>query len=65
MVELSIKKRVRKEDKNDDDSPFYVEIPRVIIDGYGIRDGDEVEWTYFINCKNQKKVTLKYEYKGF
>ncbi|RAP47545.1 MAG: hypothetical protein BZ135_01900 [Methanosphaera sp. rholeuAM6] len=65
MVELSIKKRVRRENKDDMDSPMYVEIPSVIVDGYGIRDGDEVEWTYFINCKNQKKVTLKYEYKGF
>ena len=45
--------------------PMMVEIPSVIVDGYGIRDGDQVEWTYFINCKNQKKATLKYEYKGF
>ncbi len=65
MVELSIKKRARRKDKDDKNSPLMVEIPDVIVDGYGIRDGDEVEWTYFINCKNQKKVTLKYEYKGF
>ncbi len=65
MVELSIKKVARRKDKDDPDSPMVVEIPSVIVDGYGIRDGDQVEWTYFINCKNQKKVTLKYEYKGF
>ncbi len=64
MVELSIKKKVSR--KNDDiNEPVYVEIPSVIVEGYGLKDGDEVEWTYFINCKNQKKVTLKYEYKGF
>ena len=65
MVELSIKNRARRKEKDDKNSPLMVEIPDVIVDGYGIRDGDEVEWTYFINCKNQKKVTLKYEYKGF
>jgi len=63
MVELTIKTKVKRED-HDEDKPMYVQIPDVIIDGYGLRDGDEVEWTYFINCKNQKKVTLKRKYTG-
>ena len=40
MVELSIKKRARRKDKDDKNSPLMVEIPDVIVDGYGIRDGD-------------------------
>ena len=64
MVELSIKKKVFRED-HDETKPLYVEIPDVIVDAFFLRDGEEVEWTYFVNCKNQKKVTLKHEYKGF
>ncbi|RAP53602.1 MAG: hypothetical protein BZ138_00385 [Methanosphaera sp. rholeuAM270] len=64
MVEVKVNKRVMRKDNNPDE-PMYVEIPSVVVEGYGLRDGDEVEWTYFINCKNQKKVTLKYEYKGY
>lgn len=63
MVELTLKMKVKR--KNDDpDEPMYVEIPSVIVDGFYLRDGDEVEWTYFINCKNQKKVTLTRKYTG-
>lgn len=64
MVELTIKKRVFREN-NDENKPMYVELPNEVVDAFRLQDGDEIEWTYFINCKNQKKVTLNYEYKGF
>ncbi len=63
MVALSFKKRVTREN-HDENKPMMVEIPQVIIDGFNLRDGDEIEWTYEINCKNQKKVTFTYKYTG-
>lgn len=64
MVKLHFKKRVIRED-NDEDNPMYVEIPNEIIDTFRLNDGDEVEWSFEINCKNQKLVTFTHEYKGF
>lgn len=64
MVELTIKKRVKREN-NDENNPMYVEIPNEVVDGFRLQDGDEIEWTYFINCKNQKKVTFTRKYTGY
>ena len=63
MVEMSFKMKVKRED-HDEEKPMYVEIPDLIVDAYYLRDGDEVEWTYFVNCKNQKEAKLKREYTG-
>ena len=54
MVELKINKKVIREN-DDENKPMYVEIPPEIIDAYRLHDGDKIEWTFFINCKNQKK----------
>lgn len=64
MVELTIKKRVKREN-NDENKPMYVEVPNEVVDAYRLNDGDEIEWTFFINCKNQKRTTFTREYKGF
>ncbi|MBQ6219348.1 MAG: hypothetical protein IJJ47_06435 [Methanosphaera sp.] len=64
MVELKYKRKVRRED-NDENKPMYVAIPDEIVEAYGFHDGDVVEWSFTINCKNQKVLTLTYEYKGF
>ncbi|MDO5825794.1 MAG: hypothetical protein BZ137_02345 [Methanosphaera sp. rholeuAM130] len=63
MVEMTFKKVVRRED-HDEDKPMYVEIPDLIVDALFLRDGDQIEWTYFVNCKNQKQVTLTRKYTG-
>ena len=63
MVALTFKKRVTREN-HDESKPLMVEVPQVIVDGFNLRDGDEIEWTYEINCKNQKKVTFTYKYTG-
>lgn len=63
MVELTIKKNVIRED-DDENKPMYVEIPQVIIDAYGLHDGNQVEWKYSINCKNQKTITFTRKYNG-
>ena len=55
MVELKINKKVIREN-DDENKPMYVEIPPEII--------DKIEWTFFINCKNQKKTTFTKKYTG-
>ncbi|MCD7782121.1 MAG: hypothetical protein LUG89_05450 [Methanosphaera sp.] len=59
MVELTLKERVVKKDDE-----MYVKIPQVIVDGYGLADGDQIEWSYTINCKNQKVTTFTRKYNG-
>lgn len=63
MVELTIKKKVCREG-NDRNKPMFVEVPSVIVDAFELQDGDVVEWTYFVNCKNQKKVDFTRKYTG-
>lgn len=63
MVELKINKKVIREN-DDENKPMYVEIPPEIIDAYILHDGDKIEWTFFINCKNQKKTTFTKKYTG-
>ncbi len=62
MAELTFKEKVRKGDGAD--APMYVKIPSVIVDGYGLGDGDTIEWSYTINCKNQKVTTFTRRYNG-
>ena len=64
MVELKFKKRVIREN-NDENKPMYVEIPSEIIDTFRLQDGDEIEWSFTINCKNQKLITFTHKYKGY
>lgn len=63
MVSLMFKEKVKRE--NDDvEKPMYVEIPQQIIDAYSLHDGDVVEWSFTINCKNQKTTTFTRKYTG-
>ncbi|MBE6488116.1 MAG: hypothetical protein E7Z86_05330 [Methanosphaera stadtmanae] len=64
MVKLEFKRKVMREN-DDEDKPMYVEVPREIVEMYQLNDGDEIEWTFEINCKNQKVTTFHYQYKGF
>ncbi len=60
MVELKSMKVVEK--KNPEDDTLIVEIPANIVEGLGLNEDDRVEWTYSINCKNQRIVTMKRKY---
>ncbi len=63
MVDLTFKEKVIREN-DDSDKPMYVKIPQEIIDAYTLHDGDKIEWTFSINCKNQKKTTFTRKYNG-
>ncbi|WP_308573910.1 hypothetical protein [uncultured Methanosphaera sp.] len=63
MVELTFKEKVEREDDNPD-KPMYVKIPQQIVDAYTLHDGDTIEWSFTINCKNQKTTTFTRKYNG-
>ncbi|MCI5867096.1 MAG: hypothetical protein SOZ23_07055 [Methanosphaera sp.] len=63
MVELKFKEKVIRKD-DDENEPMYVKIPQQIIDAYTLHDGDKIEWSFTINCKNQKTTTFTRRYNG-